>query len=110
MTTEEAIALLTSIPHVPGSRIALSIIESTLQHMFESFGLPKEIWKTNLRKLRKAKAFAMPHYKLTWDSKLSPSRFDLTVSSPAIPARNLAGRLRLILQAPCERVLEFVAA
>jgi methyltransferase (TIGR00027 family) len=110
MTTEEAKALLTSIPHVPGSRIALSIIESNLQHAFESYGFPKEIWKTNLRKLRKAKAFDLPHYKLTWDSKLSPSRFDLTVSIPAFVSRNLAERLRSILQAPIERVLEFVAA
>jgi methyltransferase (TIGR00027 family) len=109
MTTEGAIALLTSIPHVPGSRIALSIIESSLQRVFESYGFPKDTWKTNLRKLRKAKAFDMPHYKLTWDSKLSPSRFDLTVSIPASPARNPAERLRFILQAPSERVLEFVA-
>jgi methyltransferase (TIGR00027 family) len=57
MTTEEAIALLASIPHVPGSTVALSIIESNLQHVFESYGLPKDTWKTNLRKLRKAKAF-----------------------------------------------------
>jgi methyltransferase (TIGR00027 family) len=110
MTTEEAIALLKSIPHVPGSRIALSIIERNLQHLYESYGYPKDTWKSNLRTLRKAKAFDMPHYKLNWDSKLSPSRFDLTVSIPKLPARNLAERLRLILQAPCERVLEFVAA
>jgi methyltransferase (TIGR00027 family) len=110
MTTEEAIALLTSIPHVPGSRIALSIIESNLQYLFESFGLPKDTWTTNLRKLRKAKAFDLPYYKLTWDSKLSPNRFDLTVSIPAIAPRSLVERLRLTLQAPCERVLEFVAA
>jgi O-methyltransferase involved in polyketide biosynthesis len=112
MTTEEAIALLTSIPRVPGSRIALSVIEHNLQHSYESYGLPKDTWKTNLRKLRKAKAFDMPHYKLTWDSKLSPSRFDLAISlvSTIGCAKNLAERLRLILQAPCERVLEFVAA
>jgi methyltransferase (TIGR00027 family) len=110
MTTEEAVALLTSIPDVPGSRIALSIIESRLQSVFESYGLPKDTWKTNLRKLRKAKAFDMPNYKLTWDSKVSPSRFDLSVSIPAPPSRNPAERLRYILHAPCERVLEFVAA
>jgi hypothetical protein len=62
--------------------------------MFESYGLPKDTWKTNLRKLRKAKAFDLPHYTLTWDLKLSPSRFDLLVGIPSIPARNLAERLR----------------
>lgn len=112
MTTEEAIALLTSIPHVPGSRIALSVIEQNLQHEYESYGFPKDTWETNLRKLRKAKAFNLPQYKLTWDLKLSPCRFDLMISldSTIFFARNLAERLRLILQAPCERVLEFVAA
>jgi methyltransferase (TIGR00027 family) len=112
LTTEETIALLTSIPDVPGSRIALSIIESNLQDVYESYGFPKDTWKTNLRKLRKAKAFEhlLPRYKLTWDSKLSPSRFELTVGIPKILGRNLAERVRLLLQAPCERILEFVAA
>jgi hypothetical protein len=109
MTTEEAIALLPSIPHVPGSRIALSIIDSGLQRVFESYGLPKDTWKPNLRKLRKTKAFDMPQYKLTWDVKKFPSRFDLPVSITAFPARNPAECLCLILPVPCERVLEFVA-
>jgi methyltransferase (TIGR00027 family) len=110
MTTEQAKNLLASIPSVPQSRIIVTIIERSLEKALERFGHTNWL-KTNLAKLRKARAFSMAHCKLFRNAAcVFPERHGLKVRvlQWATP-RNFWDRISQFFHYPCERVLEFVA-
>jgi len=108
MSTEQAKQLLRSIPSVPSSRIIVTIIEHSLQKVFERYG--RSPWKTNLRQLKRAGGLQLPEYKMVREALVPfPQRYGLKVSVPTWPTKNLFERIQMWIHTPCERVFEFEA-
>lgn len=108
MNAEQAASLLKSIPSVPKSRIIVTIVEESLQKLYERMG--RNPWKTNLRILKKMGALRLVNYKLRHNvDVMFPQKVGLKVWVARPPARNLWDRIRYLFHTPCERVLEYEA-
>lgn len=110
-TTEEAKALLSTIPSVPESKIILTMVDKSLYDAYARFGVK---WSTNLTEMRKAGAFRLDNYKLKRNLAVVVPKHcsgleDLWVRNIILPGTTIWDRLKNKFQGPTERVLEFEA-
>jgi len=118
MSTEQAKALLHSIPQgPPGTRIVVTILPRYIIEKMKQMNLLSKVgWKTSLEELKAVKA-SPAHFALTRDtSTLKPRqngiklRIESKVGPRALPERSLLRKIQLKLfpdHFPWERVLEF---
>jgi len=108
MSTEQAKTLLQSIPSVPSSRIIVTVIEHSLQKVYERYG--RCPWKTNLREMKKSGGLKLPNYRKVREALVPfPRRYGLKVTVPPPPAKSWFQRVQLWIHLPCERILEYEA-
>ena len=115
---EDVQSILQSIPSVPASHVILTMIELSLQKIYESYGMTKGIWKSNLEDLRRAGLFqksaeknpVLPHYRFVRKAfSAKPEASGLPVHVGKSPTRNFLERIQFFVHRPSECVLEFQA-